>query len=140
MMGSLRSAIIALTLLVLGGGHAACACAAVASALAGPDIAVSAPSARGHHTVANDPSQDQHCNKGSEAPDHDCTQCVTVALPADASLKAVSAFPADIAGLPPVPELKSGSLFRLANLNTERDTGPPRPRSSPVTLKVRLQI
>jgi hypothetical protein len=140
MMGSLRSAIIALTLLVLGGGHAACACAAVASALAGPDITVSAPSAHSHHTAANDPSKDPHCNKGSEVPDHNCTHCVTAALPADASLKAVSAFPADVAVLPPVQELKSSSLFRLADLNIEPDTGPPRPRSSPVTLKVRLQI
>ena len=140
MMGSLRSAIIALTLLVLGGGHAACACAAVAGALAGPDIAVSAPSAHSHLTAADDPSQDPHCNKGSEVPDHDCTHCVTVALPADASLKAVSASPADVAVLPPVLELKSGSLFRLADLNIEPDIGPPRPRSSPLTLKVRLQI
>lgn len=140
MMGSLRSAIIALTLLVLGGGHAACACAAVAGALAGPDVAVSAPSAHSHHTAADDPSQDQHCDRGAEVPDHDCHNCVTVALPADASLKAVSAFPTNVAVLPPVPELKSGSLFRLADLNTEPDTGPPRPRSSPVALKVRLQI
>lgn len=140
MMGSLRSAIIALTLLVLGGGHAACACAAVAGALAGPDIAVSAHSAHSDHPAANDPSQDQHCNEGSEVPENDCTHCVTDALPADASLKAASAFPADVAVLSPVPELKSGSLFRLADLNTEPDTGPPRPRSSPVTLKVRLQI
>jgi len=140
MMGSFRSAIIALTLLVLGGGHAACACAAVAGALAGPEIAVSVPSTHSHHAAANDPSQDQHCNKGSEVPDHDCTHCVTVALPSDTSLKAVSTFPADVAVLPPVPGLKSGSLFRLADLNIEPDTGPPRPRLSPVTLKVRLQI
>lgn len=140
MMGSLRNAIIALTLLVLGGGHAACACAAVAGALVEPDIAVSAPSAHNHHAADIDPSQDQHCNKGSEVPDHDCTHCVTVALPADASLKAVSAFPADVAILPLVSGLKSGSIFRLADLDTEPDTGSPRPRSSPVTLKVRLQI
>jgi hypothetical protein len=140
MMGSLRSAIIALTLLVLGGGHAACACAAVAGALAGPHIGVSAPSAHSHHTAANDQSQDQHCNEGSEVPVHDCTHCVAVALPADASLKAVSAFPADVAVLPPLPELKSDSMFRLADLNIEPDTGAPRPRLSPVTLKVRLQI
>lgn len=138
-MGSIRNAIIALTLLVLGGGHAACACVAVAGALAGPDIAVSAPSAHSHHSADTDPSQDQHCNKGSEAPDHDCTDCVNVALPTDASLKAVSGFPADVAFLPPIPELKSDSLFRLADLEIEPDIGPPRPRLSPVTLKVRLQ-
>lgn len=139
MMGSIRNAIIALTLLVLGGGHAACACAAVAGALTGPDLAVSAPSAHSHHTAANDLSKDQHCNDGSEVPVRDCTHCVTVALPGDASLKAVSGFPADVAFLPPIPELKSDSLFRLADLKIEPDIGPPRPRSSPVTLKVRLQ-
>lgn len=140
MMASLRSAFIALTLLVLGAGHAACACVAVAGALEAPDIAVSAPSAHSHHAAANDPSQDQHCNGGSEVPEHDCTHCVTAALPADASLKAVSATPAHVAILPPVPELKSVSLLRLADLNTEPDAGHPRTRPSPVTLKVRLQI
>jgi hypothetical protein len=139
MIDSLRRAIIALTLLVLGGGHAACACAAVAGALAGQGIAVSAVSAHSHHTAAKDQPQDQHCNEGSEVPDHDCTHCVTVALPADASAKAVTAFPTDFTVLQPVPELISGSLFRLADLTIEPATGPPRPRSSLVTLKVRLQ-
>jgi len=64
---------------------------------------------------------------------------VTVALPADVSVKAVNAFPADFSVLPPMPELKSGSLFRLADLRIEPATGPPPLQSSLVTLKVRLQ-
>jgi hypothetical protein len=139
MIDSLRRAIVALSLLVLGAGHAACACAAVASALTVPDIAVSAASGHSHHTLAPDQSQDQHCTEGSEVPGQDCTHCVTVALPADALVKAVNAIHADFAALPPIPELKSGTLFRLADLSIEPATGPPRPRSSLVTLKVRLQ-
>lgn len=139
MIDSLRRAIVALTLLMLGAGHAACACAAVAGAMTGPDITVSAPSGHSHHTAAEQEPLVAHCNEGPDDPGHDCTHCVTTALPADASTKAVTPFPADFAILPPRPELTYGSLFRLADLRIEPPTGPPPPRSSLVTLKVRLQ-
>jgi hypothetical protein len=139
MIDSLRRAVVALTLLVLGAGHAACACAAVAGAMAGPDITVSAPSGHSHHTASEQEPKDDHCNESPDDPGHDCTHCVTAALPADASTKAVTPFPADFAILPPPPELTYGSLFRLADLRIEPATDPPPPRSSLVTLKVRLQ-
>lgn len=139
MMCSLRRAVIALSLLVLGAGHAACACAAVAGAMTGPDASVSAPSDHSHHSAAQEELPIAHCNEGAENSGHDCTHCFTVALPADISVKAVNVSLADFAVLPPIPERQSGFLFRFADLRIEPATGPPLPRSSLVTLRVRLQ-
>jgi hypothetical protein len=139
MMDSLRRAIIALTLLVLGGGHAACACAAVAQAVSVPEVAAAALASHDVHAVSDDAPDADHCDTGSEDESHDCTGCDAVALPADSSIKAAGAFPADFAALPAIPGNGTSGVFKLATLRIEPARGPPRPSPSLVTLKIRLQ-
>ncbi|OZB17844.1 MAG: hypothetical protein B7X53_05085 [Hyphomonas sp. 34-62-18] len=139
MTDTLRRAVIALTLLVLGGGHAACACASVAQALTGPEVAVAEMTGHAGHTVTVDLPDADHCDRESENQGHDCTGCEAVALPADSLSKAVSPFPADVAILPLKPANDSGRVFQLADLRIEPARGPPRPSPSLVTLKIRLQ-
>lgn len=139
MIDTFRSAIVALTLLVLGGGHAACACAAVAGALSDPALGVSSPSDHSHHSPAQAEPQGAHCGEGPEDQGHDCTQCLTVAVPADASAKVVSTPQTDLPVITPLPESSAGNTFRLTNLRIEPARGPPLPLLSLVTLKVRLQ-
>lgn len=139
MMDSLRRAVIALTLLVLGGGHAACACASVAQAVAGPGAVVATLASHDIHTVSQDAPDTDHCDPGSEDKGHDCTGCEAVALPSDSSNKAVNTFPVDAAGLPAQPATGSRGAFKLATLRIEPARDPPRPSPSLVTLKIRLQ-
>jgi hypothetical protein len=139
MIDTFRSAIVALTRLVLGGGHAACACVAVAGALNAPVLGVSSSSDHSHHSPAQTEPQGVHCDEGSEDESHDCTQCLTVALPADASAKVVSTPQTDLPVVTPLPESSAGNTFRLTNLRIEPARGPPPPFLSLVTLKVRLQ-
>lgn len=139
MVDSIRSAIVALTLLVLGGGHAACACASVAQALTGPEVAVAETTGHAGHTVAVEVPDVDHCDRESENQGHDCTGCEAVALPADSLTKSVSPFPADVAILPAKPVTETLGVFQLADLRIEPARGPPRPSPSLVTLKIRLQ-
>ena len=139
MIDSIRSAIVALTLLVLGGGHAACACVAVAQAVTGPEVAVAETTGHAGHTITFDVPDADHCDRGSDNQGHDCTGCEAVALPADSLTKAVSAFPADFAILPAKPANDTRGVFQLADLRIEPARGPPRPSPSLVTLKICLQ-
>lgn len=139
MMDSLRRAVIALTLLVLGGGHAACACAAVAQAVAGPGAVVATLASHDIHTVSEDAPDTDHCDPGSEDKGHDCTGCEAVALPTDSANKAVNTFPADAAVLLAQPATGSRGVFKLATLRIELARDPPPQRPSLVTLKIRLQ-
>ncbi len=139
MVNSIRSAIVALTLLVVGGGHAACACASVAHALTGPEGAVAETTGHAGHMVTFEVPDAEHCDRGSENQGHDCTGCEAVALPADSLSKAVSPFPADVAILPAKPANDTRGVFQLADLRIAPARGPPRSSPSLVTLKIRLQ-
>ena len=127
MMDSLRRAIIALTLLVLGGGHAACACAAVAQAVSLPAVAAAALTSHDAAAVTHHAPDADHCDPASQDNSHDCGGCEAVALPSDSSTKAAGVVPVDF------------GVLKLATSKFEPARGPPRPSPSLVTLKVRLQ-
>lgn len=139
MVDSIRNAVIALTLLVLGGGHAACACAAVAQAVNGPRVEVATSASEDVQAVSHDAPEADHCDPNSENKGHDCAGCEAIALPTDSSNKAVNTFPADPAALPSQPASGTSRVFKLADLRIEPARGPPRPSPSLVTLKIRLQ-
>jgi hypothetical protein len=139
MMDSLRRAIIALTLLVLGGGHAACACAAVAQAVSLPAVAAAALTSQDAAAVTHHAPDADHCDPASQDDGHDCAGCEAVALPSDSSTKAAGVFPVDFGVLPARPADETSRVFKLATSKFEPARGPPRPSPSLVTLKVRLQ-
>lgn len=139
MMNTLRRAIIVLTLLVLGGAHAACACVRVAQAVTGTEI-VLAGSANHHVYSGSHHTPDAgHCDEGSGDPGHDCAGCEAVALPTDTTPKAVSALVSDKAVLPASHANTSIRVFNHATLRIVPVRSPPWPSPSLVDLKVRLQ-
>lgn len=139
MMNTLRRAIIILTLLVLGGAHAACACVRVAQAVTGTEVVMAAFASHGAYPGSHHTSDAGHCDEGSGDPGHDCAGCEAVALPTDTSTKAVSAFPSDKAVPPPKPDSKSIGVFHNATLRIVPVRSPPWPSPSLVNLKIRLQ-
>lgn len=139
MFNSVRQAMVALALLALGGGHAACACAAVAQAVSGPEIASAAPERQTDHTASHETQDAGHCATDSGDPDHECAGCETIALPKDTSAKTANVYPADSAVLPEKPSSETPGLFKRVALKAETARGPPRPGPSLVTLKIRLQ-
>lgn len=139
MMNTFRRAIIVLTLLVLGGGYAACACATVAHTATGADLAVAASASQDVYPVSHHTSDAGHCDEGSGDTGHDCAGCEAVALPTDISTKAVSAFPSDKAVPPPKLVSKSIGVFNNATLRIVPIRSPPWPSPSLVDLKIRLQ-
>lgn len=137
MMDSLRRAIIALTLLVLGGGHAACA--AVAQAVSLPAVAAAALTSHDAAAVTHHAPDADHCDPASQDNSHDCGGCEAVALPSDSSTKAAGVVPVDFGVLPARPADETSRVLKLATSKFEPARGPPRPSPSLVTLKVRLQ-
>lgn len=139
MTDTLRRAIIVLTLLVLGGAHAACACVGVAQAVSGAEVMVAAVASHDAYSGSHHTPDTGHCDEGSGDPGYDCAGCEAVALPTDTSTKAVSAFPADKAVLPARPANTSIGVFNYPTLRIVPVRSPPSPGPSLVTLKIRLQ-
>lgn len=139
MMSLLRRMILALSLLALGGGYAACAVAAVVPAVSIAETADPAVDCPLHQPpiaeVADTSNSDEVPPQG-----HDCDHCGLVAVSADAPQKSVGASalsciavlqPQDSASYQP-PAEQAADIWR-------RFTARP-PPPTPLSLKVRLHI